>query len=63
VAAGRQLAGICQETECGGYYVARQTRSAREGVGDRPDGLTQELAANTVLWQPIVKATGYKITN
>ena len=32
-------------------------------VGTTPDGLTQELAANTALWQPIVKATGYKITN
>jgi tripartite-type tricarboxylate transporter receptor subunit TctC len=32
-------------------------------VGTTPDGLTQELATNTALWQPIVKATGYKITN
>jgi tripartite-type tricarboxylate transporter receptor subunit TctC len=32
-------------------------------VGTTPEGLTQELAANTALWQPIVKATGYKITN
>jgi tripartite-type tricarboxylate transporter receptor subunit TctC len=32
-------------------------------VGSTPDGLTQELAANTAFWQPIVKATGYKITN
>jgi tripartite-type tricarboxylate transporter receptor subunit TctC len=32
-------------------------------VGTTPDGLTQELAANTALWQPIVQATGYKITN
>src|SRR5260370_9763216 len=31
--------------------------------GSTPEGLTQELAANTALWQPIVKATGYKITN
>jgi len=31
-------------------------------VGTTPDGLTQELAANTAFWQPIVKATGYKIT-
>jgi tripartite-type tricarboxylate transporter receptor subunit TctC len=31
-------------------------------VGTTPDGLTMELAANTALWQPIVKATGYKIT-
>jgi tripartite-type tricarboxylate transporter receptor subunit TctC len=31
-------------------------------VGTTPEGLTQELAANTALWQPIVKATGYKIT-
>jgi tripartite-type tricarboxylate transporter receptor subunit TctC len=30
-------------------------------VGTTPDGLTQELAANTAFWQPIVKATGYKI--
>ncbi|WP_028133247.1 Bug family tripartite tricarboxylate transporter substrate binding protein [Bradyrhizobium japonicum] len=32
-------------------------------VGSAPDGLTKELAANTALWQPIVKATGYKIEN
>jgi len=32
-------------------------------VGSSPEGLTQELAANTAMWQPIVKATGYKITN
>ena len=32
-------------------------------VGTTPEELTQELAANTAFWQPIVKATGYKITN
>ena len=32
-------------------------------VGSTPEGLTQELAANTAFWQPIVKATDYKITN
>jgi tripartite-type tricarboxylate transporter receptor subunit TctC len=32
-------------------------------VGSTPQGLVQELAANTAFWQPIVKATGYKITN
>jgi tripartite-type tricarboxylate transporter receptor subunit TctC len=32
-------------------------------VGTTSEGLTQELAANTAFWQPIVKATGYKITN
>ncbi len=32
-------------------------------VGTTPEQLTQELAANTAFWQPIVKATGYKITN
>jgi tripartite-type tricarboxylate transporter receptor subunit TctC len=32
-------------------------------VGTTPEGLTQELAADTAFWQPIVKATGYKITN
>jgi tripartite-type tricarboxylate transporter receptor subunit TctC len=32
-------------------------------VGSTPDGLIQELAANTAFWQPIVKATGYRITN
>jgi tripartite-type tricarboxylate transporter receptor subunit TctC len=30
-------------------------------VGSTPMGLTQELVANTASWQPIVKATGYKI--
>jgi tripartite-type tricarboxylate transporter receptor subunit TctC len=32
-------------------------------VGTTPEGLTQELAANTAFWRPIVQATGYKITN
>jgi tripartite-type tricarboxylate transporter receptor subunit TctC len=32
-------------------------------VGSTPEELSQELAANTAFWQPIVKATGYKITN
>ena len=32
-------------------------------VGSTPQELSQELAANTALWQPIVKATGYKITD
>ena len=32
-------------------------------VGTTPEGLNQELAANTAFWQPIVKASGYKITN
>jgi tripartite-type tricarboxylate transporter receptor subunit TctC len=32
-------------------------------VGSSPEGLVQELAADTAFWQPIVKATGYKITN
>ena len=32
-------------------------------VGSSPEGLTRELAANTAMWQPIVKATGYRITN
>jgi tripartite-type tricarboxylate transporter receptor subunit TctC len=32
-------------------------------VGSTPDELAGELAANTAFWQPIVKATGYKITN
>lgn len=32
-------------------------------VGSTPEGLTEELAVNTAFWQPIVKASGYKITN
>jgi hypothetical protein len=32
-------------------------------VGSTPEGLTEELSRNTAFWQPIVKATGYKITN
>ena len=32
-------------------------------VGSTPEELTQRLAADTAFWQPIVKATGYKITN
>jgi tripartite-type tricarboxylate transporter receptor subunit TctC len=32
-------------------------------VGSTPEDLTRALAADTARWQPIVKATGYKITN
>jgi tripartite-type tricarboxylate transporter receptor subunit TctC len=32
-------------------------------VGSTPDDLTKALAADTAFWEPIVKATGYKITN
>ena len=32
-------------------------------AGTTAAGLTQELAANTAFWRPIVQATGYKITN
>lgn len=32
-------------------------------VGSTPEGLEKEIAANTEFWQPIVTATGYKITN
>jgi tripartite-type tricarboxylate transporter receptor subunit TctC len=32
-------------------------------AGTTPEGLAQELAANTAFWRPIVQATGYKITN
>jgi tripartite-type tricarboxylate transporter receptor subunit TctC len=32
-------------------------------VGTTPEGLAQELAANTAFWKPIVEATGYRITN
>jgi tripartite-type tricarboxylate transporter receptor subunit TctC len=31
-------------------------------VGTTPEGLSRELAADIALWQPIVKATSYKIT-
>ncbi|MGA7994625.1 MAG: hypothetical protein WCA28_06900, partial [Bradyrhizobium sp.] len=31
-------------------------------VGSTPEGLSKELAEDIALWQPIVKATGYKIT-
>jgi len=32
-------------------------------VGSTPEQLAQRLAADHAFWQPIVKATGYKITN
>jgi tripartite-type tricarboxylate transporter receptor subunit TctC len=32
-------------------------------VGTSPQELAQELATSTAFWQPIVKATGYRITN
>ena len=32
-------------------------------VGSTPEGLKKELADDTAFWQPIVKATGYKVEN
>jgi tripartite-type tricarboxylate transporter receptor subunit TctC len=32
-------------------------------VGSTPDGLSKEIADDTALWGPIVKATGYKVEN
>ena len=32
-------------------------------VGTTPEGLTKQLADDTALWAPIVKATGYKVEN
>jgi tripartite-type tricarboxylate transporter receptor subunit TctC len=32
-------------------------------VGTTPEDLTHELTIDTAFWQPIVKATGYRITN
>ena len=32
-------------------------------AGSTPEDLTKALATDTAFWQPIVKATGYKITN
>jgi tripartite-type tricarboxylate transporter receptor subunit TctC len=32
-------------------------------VGSTPEDLTKALASDTAFWQPIVKATGYKIAN
>jgi tripartite-type tricarboxylate transporter receptor subunit TctC len=32
-------------------------------VGSTQEGLTQQFAADTAFWQPIVEKTGYKITN
>ena len=32
-------------------------------VGSTPENLSRALAADTAFWQPIVQATGYKITN
>jgi tripartite-type tricarboxylate transporter receptor subunit TctC len=32
-------------------------------VGSTQQALVQEIAVDTALWEPIVKATGYKIDN
>jgi tripartite-type tricarboxylate transporter receptor subunit TctC len=32
-------------------------------VGSTPEGLSREVADDIALWQPIVKATGYKVEN
>ena len=48
----------------GGVRINMKIDRDREiPVGSTPDGLTKELAANIALWQPIVKATAYKIEN
>jgi tripartite-type tricarboxylate transporter receptor subunit TctC len=32
-------------------------------VGSTPEGLSKEVAAGVALWEPVVKATGYKVEN
>jgi tripartite-type tricarboxylate transporter receptor subunit TctC len=32
-------------------------------VGSTPEGLSKEVAADVALWEPVVKATGYKVEN
>ena len=50
-----EITAICEYLE--------DTNPAPPLVGSTPEDLEKELAANTAFWQPIVKATGYKITN
>ena len=45
------------------FYRMPKTTVLENWAGTTPEGLTQELAANTAFWRPIVQATGYKITN
>lgn len=67
--AGSSLAFAKQLSEAAAVALAKP--EAREKllaiglipVGSTPEGLAQELAANAAFWQPIVKATDYKITN
>ena len=68
--AGGCFARLREETERGGRRRGGQPEVKEKllaigllPVGSTPERLTQELAANTAFWQPIVKATGYKITN
>jgi tripartite-type tricarboxylate transporter receptor subunit TctC len=70
VAAGGASSRFREKAERGGRHRARQAEVKEKlaaigliPVGSTPEGLTKELAANTAFWQPIVKATGYKITN
>ena len=70
VAAGRQSAGFRQEAQRAAAAALAKPEVKEKllaigliPVGSTPEGLTKELAANTAFWQPIVKATGYKITN
>ena len=53
------VAAVLPSPTCG--RSCRRSASFRS-ASTRKD-LHAELAANTAFWQPIVKATGYKITN
>jgi tripartite-type tricarboxylate transporter receptor subunit TctC len=59
----RQLSGAVATSLAKGEVREKLSATGLIPVGTTPDGLVQELAANTAFWQPIVKGTGYKITN
>jgi len=70
VAAGGLFVGICKEVERRRRAVLAKPDVKEKlnavtliPVGSTPEELTKALAADTAFWQPIVKATGYKITN
>ena len=71
MAAGRQSARFRQASSSAAAATALGEPEVKEkllAIGLIPVGINagwphQELAANTAFWQPIVKATGYKITN
>lgn len=59
----KQLSGACAAALAKSEVREKLLAIGFIAVGSTPEGLAEELTRNIAFWQPIVKASGYKIAN